>query len=190
MIALRGVTKAFGDQAVLTGVDLDLPDAGVTALMGPNGSGKTTLARILLGLERPDAGTVTGLEGRRLAAAFQEDRLCDQLTAPGNVRLVVDRARAAEAVALLRAAGLDDDALAKPARELSGGQRRRVVIVRALAPDADLVVLDEPFKGLDADARVVLLELVRERSAGRTVLLITHEPAEAEALGAKVVTLG
>ena len=189
MITLRGVRKTFGDQVVLDGLDLDLPAGAVTALMGPNGSGKTTIGRILLGLTAPDAGTVTGLDGARVAATFQEDRLCEQLTAEGNVRLVLDRAHAGDAVATLRAAGLDDDALAKPARDLSGGQRRRVAIVRALVAPADVVVLDEPFKGLDTAARERLLALVRERCAGRPVLLITHDAAEAAALDATVVTL-
>lgn len=188
-IALRGVRKAYGEQVVLDGLDLDLPDGAVTALMGPNGSGKTTIARIVLGLTTPDAGTVTGLDGRRAAATFQEDRLCEQLTAVANVRLVLERAHVGEAVAALRAAGLDDDALAKPVRDLSGGQRRRVAIVRALAAPADVVVLDEPFKGLDTAARERLIALVRERCSGRTVLLVTHDVAEAEALGAAVVTL-
>ena len=189
MITLRGVTKRYGEQVILDGLDLDLPDGAVTALMGPNGSGKTTLARLVLGLEEPDAGEIDGLAGRRVVAAFQEDRLCEQLSAVGNVRLVLERARVAEAATALREAGLDDDALAKPVRELSGGQRRRVALVRALVADADVVVLDEPFKGLDRAAHARLLDVVRERTAGRTVLLITHDAAEAEALGAKVVTL-
>jgi len=188
-IALSGVRKAYGDQVVLDGLDLDLPDGAATALMGPNGSGKTTVGRIVLGLTTPDAGTVAGLDGRRVAATFQEDRLCEQLTAEGNVRLVLDRAHANDAVLALRAAGLDDDALAKPVRDLSGGQRRRVAIVRSLVAPADVVVLDEPFKGLDAAARERLIAIVRERCAGRTLLLITHDVAEAHALGATVVTL-
>lgn len=188
-ITLRGVRKAYGEQVVLDGFDLDLPDGSVTALMGPNGSGKTTVGRLVLGLTTPDAGTVTGLEGRRVAATFQEDRLCEQLTAEGNVRLVLDRAHGADAVAALRAAGLDDDALAKPVRDLSGGQRRRVAIVRALVAPADVVVLDEPFKGVDTAARDRLIALVRELCAGRTVVLVTHDVTEAEALDATLVTL-
>lgn len=189
MITLRGVRVAYGEQVVLDGLDLDLPDGAVTALMGPNGSGKTTIGRLVLGLAAPDAGTVTGLDGRRAVATFQEDRLCEQLTAEGNVRLVLDRAHAGQALSALRAAGLDDDALAKPVRDLSGGQRRRVAIVRALVAPADVVVLDEPFKGLDTAARERLIALVRERCAGRTVLLVTHDVAEAHALDATVVTL-
>ena len=191
MITLRGVTKRFGDQVVLDGLDLDLADGGATAVMGANGSGKTTLGRLLLGLAAPDAGTVTVPAGLRRAAVFQEDRLCEQLTAVGNVRLVLDRSVRARAVHdELRRVGLDHDSLAKPVRDLSGGQRRRVVLVRGLMAEADLVVLDEPFTGLDVDAKVLALEYVRERCAGRTTLLITHDVADATFLGARVVRLG
>lgn len=189
MIGLRGVTKRYGEQVVLDGFDLELPDGRVTALMGPNGSGKTTIARLLLGLETPDAGTVHDVPRRR-AAAFQEDRLCGQLTAVRNVRLVLERAVHADAVeAELRAVGLDDDALRKPVRELSGGQRRKVAIVRALMARADLTVLDEPFKGLDTASREQMVAHIRTAHAGRTMLLITHDAGEAAVLGAQVLEL-
>lgn len=191
MITLRGVTKLFGDQVVLDGLDLDLTDGGATAVMGANGSGKTTLGRLLLGLATPDAGTISVPAGLLRAAVFQEDRLCEQLTAVGNVRLVLDRSvRARAVIEELRRVGLDDDALAKPVRDLSGGQRRRVVLVRGLMAEADLVVLDEPFTGLDVDAKVLALEYARERCAGRTTLLITHDVADAAWFGARVVRLG
>jgi len=190
MITFRGVTKRYGDQVVLDGLDLDLARGSVTALMGPNGSGKTTVGRLLLGLTVPDAGVITGLAGRRRAAVFQEDRLCDHLTAVGNVRLVVGRGLGASVVAdELQIVGLDDETLAKPVRELSGGQRRRVAIVRALLADAELLVLDEPFTGLDVGAKAAVMARIRERRGDRTVLLITHDPAEAEFFGADVVTL-
>jgi len=190
VITLRAVTKRRGDGVVLDGLDLDLPDGRVTALMGPNGSGKTTVGRLLLGLAMPDAGTIQGLDGRRRAAVFQEDRLCEQLTAVDNVRLVLDRAtRASAVVAELSRVGLDRGSLAKPVRELSGGQRRRVAIVRALTAEADLIVLDEPFKGLDTESRSLVMDYARERCDGRTTLLITHDHAEAERFGARVVEL-
>ena len=191
MIALHGVTKRFGEQVVLDAVDLELTDGGMTALMGSNGSGKTTLGRLLLGLETADEGAITGLDGRRRAAVFQEDRLCEQLTAVGNVRLVLDRGTPVGAVVdELRHVGLDDESLAKPVRELSGGQRRRVAIVRALMPEADLVVLDEPFTSLDTDAKAVVTAYVQDRCRGRTTLLITHDRADADGFGARVVELG
>lgn len=191
MITIRAVTKRFGRQVVLDRLDLDLPDASVTAVIGPNGSGKTTLARLLLGLEAPDDGAIRGLDpGLRRAAVFQEDRLCEHLTAVANVRLVLDRGTAPSAVVGdLRRVGLDDGTLAKPVRDLSGGQRRRVALVRALMAGADLVVLDEPFTGLDTAARAAVLPYVRERCAGTITLLITHDRTDAAWLGARIVDI-
>ena len=188
MITFRGVNKRFGDEVVLDELDLDLADGSVTALMGPNGSGKTTLARLLLGLAVPDGGVVLGLEGRRCAAVFQEDRLCEQLTAVGNVRLVLSRATTgAEVVEELRRVGLDAESLVKPVRELSGGQRRRVAIVRALMAEEDLIVLDEPFTGLDVESKHLVMAYVQESRNDRTVLLITHDRTEVEWFGARLV---
>lgn len=188
-IVLRGVTKRYGDQSVLAGVALILEPYSVTALTGPNGVGKTTLARLLLGLEAPDSGSIDGVAGLRRAAVFQEDRLCAHLDAVANVRLVLDRGHRASAEEELALAGLGSKHLSKPVSELSGGQRRRVAIARAMAVRAPLVVLDEPFTGLDADTKPVVMEYVRQRLVGSTTLLITHDPAEAEFLGARVVTL-
>ena len=188
MIGLRAVTKRFGARTVLDELDLDLVPGGVTALMGSNGSGKTTVGRLLLGLLVPDGGSLHGLAGRRRAAVFQEDRLCDHLTAAGNVRLVLPRGGRVDAVDHLRRVGLSGDSLTAPVRELSGGQRRRVAIVRAVAADADLLVLDEPFTGLDVEAKGQVMEYVRA-GARHTTLLITHDRAEAHWFGAEPVTL-
>ncbi len=190
-VRLRGVTRRFGEHVVLDGLDLELPVGRVTALMGPNGSGKTTVGRLLLGLDRPDAGAVEGLDGRPRSAVFQEDRLCPQLSAVENVRLVLGRgADRAAVVRALEAVGLDDAAVHAPVRELSGGQRRRVAIVRAVLADADLVVLDEPFTGLDQAVKPVTMAWVRDGCAGRTVLLVTHDEREAAWFDAQVVHLG
>jgi NitT/TauT family transport system ATP-binding protein len=188
-IALRGVTRRFGEEIVLDRFDLTLPGGRVTALMGPNASGKTTAARLLLGLDAPDAGAVDGLGGLRCAAVFQEDRLCGHLSAVENLRLVLGHADWPGVGDELARVGLDGEALTKPVRELSGGQRRRVAIARAMIVDADLVVLDEPFTGLDVDVKPLVLAYVKERAVGRTVLLITHDRAEARALDARVTRL-
>lgn len=190
MIAVSAVSKRFGDRTVFSGFSLTLPPGSVTAVLGANGSGKTTLGRLLLGLISPDSGEISGVAGLRRAAVFQDNRLAEHLTAVGNVRLVLPRSVPRAAVAAeLGAVGLDDESLGVPVRELSGGQRRRVALVRGLLPEADLVVLDEPFTGLDADARTRTLEWTRSRLAGRTALLITHDPAEAEYFSASVLRL-
>ena len=190
MITLSGVSKAFGPLVVLHDLSLTLPDGSVTAVLGANGSGKTTLGRLLLGLESPTAGTVAGVTGLRGSAVFQDNRLCEPLTAVGNVRLVLPRPFSrAEVADELRAVGLSDETLRKPVRSLSGGQRRRVAIVRGVLAPSDLVVLDEPFTGLDTDAKAATLAWVRDRLDGRTTLLVTHDAAEATYFGATVVRL-
>ena len=194
-VTLTAVSKRYGDHVVLSGLGLVLPPGGVTALTGPNGVGKTTVARLLLGLETPDAGTIDGLHGLRRSAVFQEDRLCMHLDAIANVRLVLDRERRSGSAARatveeeLALVGIEGEDATKPVRELSGGQRRRVAIARAMATPADLVVLDEPFTGLDAETKPAVMAYVRERIAGRTAVLISHDPAEVEFFGARVVRL-
>lgn len=187
-VTVRGVSKSFGGAAVLNSVDLTL-STGVTCLMAPSGAGKTTLTRILLGLERPDSGTVTGLEGARLSAVFQEDRLLDRLDAEGNLRFVLGGAYdPARAAALLRELGLDG-ARKRPAAEYSGGMRRRLALARALSVPFDFLALDEPFTGLDAVSRAGAIDCIRRRTEGKTVLLVTHERSDAEGLNARIVTL-
>lgn len=187
MIAVRGLSVDHGGLVAPDGLDLDLPDGTVVAVTGPNGAGKTTLATVLLGLRAPTAGTVTGTAGLSTAAVFQENRLCEHLDAVANVSLVLPgRVAQAQVLAELARAGLDEATARQPVHRLSGGQRRRVALVRALAADADLLVLDEPFTGLDAQVRPIVLALVAERAAGRTTLLLTHDRSEARAVGAVV----
>ncbi len=188
-VTLRGVGRRYGDTWVFRGLDVEIAAGETVALTGPNGCGKTTVARLVLGLDTPDEGSVTGISGRRRGAVFQEDRLCGHLSAVGNVRLMLDRADWPSAGDHLQRVGLATDEWDKPVSSLSGGQRRRVAVVRALAGPADLVVLDEPCTGIDADAKPIIMAYLREQLGGRTALLITHSRAEAEALGTRAVTM-
>ena len=182
---LNGVSKRYGDQWVLR--DLNLTLEGANVLMAPSGRGKTTLARLLLGLETPDAGRVE-TDGR-IVAQFQEDRLCGQLTAVGNVALCCPQLRPKEIEAALAALGLCEEDWSKPARQLSGGQARRVALARAVLAPAEGVILDEPFKGLDIETKKKVMEYVKKECHGKTVVFVTHDPEEAKEMGAEILVL-
>ncbi|BAL00948.1 ABC transporter ATP-binding protein [Oscillibacter valericigenes Sjm18-20] len=188
MVEIANLSKAYAGVQVLRDVNLTL-GPGVTCLMAPSGAGKTTLVRILLGLERPDGGTVTGLETARFSAVFQEDRLLERLDAAGNLRFVLgaayDEGRAAE---LLGELGLDGVG-GKPAGEYSGGMKRRLALARALSVSFDFLALDEPFTGLDGENRKKAIVCIRRRAAGKTVLLVTHDMEDAVGLDAKIAGL-
>ena len=180
--------KAYDGEPVLEDVSFTA-GPGVTCVMGPSGEGKTTLLRIILGLEKPDSGSVEGLDGVRLSAVFQEDRLLPGRTAPENLRFVLGAAYdPAAAKSLLQELGLEDTE-SKPVREFSGGMRRRTALARALIAPFDLLVLDEPFTGLDMDSRRRCVEAIRARTAGKTVLLVTHDESDGGAFAARTVRL-
>ena len=185
---LRDVEKDFGGLHVLTGASVRFASGRVHVLTGPSGAGKTTLLRLLAGLERPDAGEVVRAGDLRLAMTFQEDRLLDNLTATANVRLPHARLRGRELEAFLArerealtAVGLPVDS--RPVRELSGGQRRRVAILRCVLADADALLFDEPLKGMDEGTVARVMDYVRPLLAGRTVLWVTHDSRETSLLG-------
>lgn len=181
-IVIEGLCKSYDGKPVLQHFSGVLPMGVVTGLMAPSGAGKTTLLRILMGLEQADNGAIHGLQGLRKSAVFQEDRLCEALDAVANIRLAAPACGAEQVREALDMVGLADCA-GQPVRELSGGMRRRVAILRALLAEYDLLFLDEPFKGLDRETKARVMADTRRRCAGRTVLLVTHEPTELEALG-------
>ncbi|MDK7724285.1 ATP-binding cassette domain-containing protein [Slackia exigua] len=188
-VRFEGLCKAYGSNRVLRDVSFTLAGGSVTCLMAPSGSGKTTLFRVLLGLEDADAGRVSGVELGRIAMMFQEDRLCETLTPVENVALVLPpRTRRAEVRALLEEV-LPPECLGQPVMELSGGMRRRVSLARAVAFPCDLMVLDEPFTGLDRATRQRVIDFVLRHRAGRTLLVATHGEEDAELLGATRVNL-
>ena len=150
-------------------MEVDAP----AVLWAPSGWGKTTLLRILMGLERPTAGSVEGVG--RVAAVFQEDRLLEQLDAAGNLRFALGAAYdEAAARALLAELGLGD-AGGKRVRDWSGGMKRRLALARALLAPSDALALDEPFTGLDADNRAAAQRCVARAAREKIVLLVSHE---------------
>jgi ABC-2 type transport system ATP-binding protein len=192
-IAVSGLVKTFGPTRALDGLDLEVATGEVHGFLGPNGSGKSTTIRVLLGLLRPDSGSVRLLDGdpwhdavalhRRLAYVPGDVTLWPQITGGeaidllGRLRGGLDPARRGE---LLERFDLDPT---KKARSYSKGNRQKVALVAALAADVELLILDEPTSGLDPLMEAVFQEYIREvRAAGRTVLLSSHILAEAEAL--------
>jgi NitT/TauT family transport system ATP-binding protein len=191
MLELNGISVSFGEHAVLTDCSLRLAPGERIALMGPSGCGKTTLLRIALSLQMPDSGTAV-CRARKPAAVFQEPRLLPWLTALDNVNLVLfDTAETLPAARCwLERMELGEAAGLYP-HELSGGMQQRVSLARALAVTPDLLVLDEPFRGLDTALRTQVTEAVASAlsafsSEGTALLLATHSEEEALALGCRI----
>lgn len=185
---IQHLCKSFDGKMVLEHVSLTLESGGTACLMAPSGRGKTTLLRCIAGLETPDGGQITDLP-ERIAYVFQEDRLCDGFSAVDNIRLVTGKALGeGEIRRHLEELGLAGS-LDQPVRELSGGMRRRVVISRAVCFGADLLLLDEPFKGLDDEARQQTADYILRRRGAAAILCVTHDREDAAALGgADIVT--
>ena len=163
------VSKAFGSLKVLDDFSAFYQKGQTYVLNGPSGSGKTTLLHILAGILKPDSGGV--VRNGSCSMVFQEDRLCMDVSAVKNVEMVTgDDAGAKKALLKL----LEPEALDKPCRELSGGMKRRVALVRALEAESDYLLLDEPFTGLDARTRKQAEAYIKERQNGRTLILVTH----------------
>ena len=188
-LEISHLTKRFGEKMLFE--DLNLTLTAPAVLWAPSGWGKTTLLRILMGLEKPTSGTVQGVG--KVSAVFQEDRLCPQLTAVENVVLVLPGPMNQYKKQIendFQQLGLDDAALSLPARELSGGQKRRTALLRALWAESDTLLLDEPFTGMDPETMKKAAALLKARCQDRNVLLATHDREAIEALGWEVIELG
>ena len=188
MLTIEHLTKQFGEKTLFR--DLCLTVDGPAVLWAPSGWGKTTLLRILMGLDTPTAGRVRGVG--RAAAVFQEDRLCPQLTALQNVTLVLpgSEKQYKEQIRVdFQRLGMDAAALALPAARLSGGQKRRTALLRALWAPSDTLLLDEPFTGMDPDTLAAAAALLRTRCGTEPVLLATHDREAIRLLGWPVIEL-
>jgi iron(III) transport system ATP-binding protein len=203
-VQVGGLCKSYGDHPILTGVELEVPEGSVTAILGPSGSGKTTLLRLLAGFTRPDRGTINvggrmvDGPGRHVNPAArgvgyvpQEGSLFPHLDVEANIGFGVPRRRRRRRVAeLLDTVGLAGLANRYP-HQLSGGQQQRVALARALAPNPAVVLLDEPFSSLDAALRASVRHDVSRilADAGTTTVIVTHDQDEALSLADQVAVL-
>jgi len=189
-LIINSLRKSYDGHVVLDDLTHTFPHGAVTCVTGPSGSGKTTLLRLIAGLEAPDGGSISGVPGGGISMVFQEDRLPPQLDAMDCLRCVLKKSperenRIAKALAAL---GLSETA-GQRVSEFSGGMRRRVALARALLFPSPLVLLDEPFKGLDADTRTHAVGFTRSMLAGRTTLLVTHDPEDIADFGGVTLRL-
>ena len=186
-IIIKDLCKSYGENKVLKNLDAVIEKGRITCLMGPSGEGKTTLLNILMGLEKADSGVIENLPHNK-SAVFQEDRLCESFSAFTNVKIVSDRLADQTIIAHLKQVGLGE-AVNQKVSTLSGGQKRRVALVRAILAEKDVLFLDEPFKGLDEDTKKIVTDYLLSNTADTTVIMVTHDIDEAESLGAKVLNL-
>jgi len=202
------ITASYGRGPVLSGVDLAVADGTLTAVLGASGSGKTTLLRVVMGFIAQQHGTVSvggavvaqagrmhvPPEKRAIGYVAQEGALYPQLSVAGNVSFGLprrERKSSARIVEVLELVGLSAEYAARRPHELSGGEQRRVALARALAPRPPVVLLDEPFSGLDASLRAETRAAVRQALAaqGATAVLVTHDQSEALSIGREVAVL-
>ena len=170
---------------ILRDVSLHIECGQRVCLTGASGKGKTTALRLVMGLEKPRKGAVLLAEGTRISAVFQEDRLLPYKTVLENVALFSDEQAAKKELCKLGLGG----ALSVYPQELSGGMKRRAALARALCHEFDLLILDEPLTGLDAESKALCLAAIDEAVGERTLLMVSHDMSEAEALKATCINL-
>ena len=181
MAEFKNISKRYGDRTVIDNFCLNLQKGSKTIIMGESGCGKTTLLRIAAGLEACDGGEF--ISDEQIAVMFQEPRLLPWKNALDNIRAVLPKDKKSLAAKYLSAVGLESDG-AKLPRELSGGMAQRVSFARFLAfaeaENATLLLLDEPFSALDDETAKKMLSILKDFSASKTLLMVTHDRTDAE----------
>ena len=195
MIEVKHIYKKFKKEYIFEDFSISFADRKVTSIIGPSGCGKTTLLRMIAGLEPYEKGQISGISQRSISYVFQEDRLLPWLNVFQNIELVLkskfppkeSKVKVQEMLAQL---DLSEAAEMMP-DELSGGMQRRVAIGRALAYDADIILLDEPFKGMDSKLKSEVLPQLAAvwEKAEKTIILVTHDIADARKLSDTVYEL-
>ena len=205
MIRVSGVSKSYGYVQPLKSISLDWSEGEVLGLVGPSGSGKSTLLRIIAGFMPPDSGTITiddvtvndpailvPPNGRGVSMVFQSPELWPHMTVSENIRFtLLDRPKPLQdqrTDELLRLAGLAEHRDRLPG-QLSGGEARRVSILRALAPARRYVLMDEPLVNMDPELKAEIHRLIKAEARGRGVLYVTHDAEELESFAGRVLHL-
>lgn len=192
-IEVINLSKRFGDHQVLDNLNLTFKKGQINCIMGESGSGKTTLLNIIMGLIKADSGTIKGVSNKNLTAVFQEDRLIEHFNAYENIKLVSPKDISTEFSKEKVEEELEKVNLSlehdKVVRDYSGGMKRRLAIVRAFIPPSDLIILDEPFKGLDAKIKEKVMKYILEGKKERTIIMVTHNRDDVKWFNANLVNI-
>ena len=168
---IKNLSKSFDNKIIFKDLSIELPKTGLCTISGASGCGKTTLMRIIAGLETADSGEIIYFH-KKLSMVFQEDRLLEGVTALGNIMAVLDKKD--NALKWLGLMGLAESQNLLP-KEMSGGMKRRLAIARAFAYGGDLMLLDEPFAGLDIETKQEISRHIFNNLDNRLIILISHE---------------
>lgn len=188
MITLKNVSFSYGEQPLLSDFNLTVSEGACVCLSGPSGCGKTTVLKMAAGLLTPLSGEINGAENP--SVVFQEDRLLEGFSLKTNVCLPLEKTQHDFAVELLKEVGLGE-ALNKKINTLSGGMKRRAAIVRAIAFGGEVLILDEPFNGIDDENKVRVAKIIKREflQKGKPVLLVSHNSDDAKLLDAETVNM-
>ena len=183
-IQINNLCKGYGDKVIFENYTRTLDFDGILLIQGKSGLGKTTLMRILAGLEKADKGEITK-SAEKVSFMFQEDRLIPFVTVLKNLTAVCDEEKALKYLSLM---GLENEKDNSPL-SLSGGMKRRVALARALCFENELVILDEPFKGLDEALKIKICKIIKEESKNRAFIIVSHDSEDAKILNAEIIEL-
>lgn len=178
-ILMEKINKSYGDKEVLRDFTTKFEEGTVTFITGESGIGKTSIIRILMGLEGYQSGSISGLEGKEISVVFQDDCLCDKLSLDKNLSMVIygQQGKEQDLDRLLDLFGLEGYRHKRVA-ELSGGMKRRLAILRAILYPHNLMIMDEPFKGLDEENKRLVMGQVGQSLVGKTGIIVTHDKTE------------
>lgn len=187
MIEIKNLTISFQEKEILHQFCTKIPEGSTVAIMGDSGIGKSTLLKIMMGLLVPDSGELIGLSDKKISVVFQEDRLCEYLSAIKNVMMVLDGTQKREIAREHLTQLIAQEDIHKQVLNLSGGMKRRVSVARAFAYPSDLILMDEPLTGLDTTNKQKTVDYMLKYKKNRTMIFVTHDVKDAHALKANQV---
>ena len=188
-ISINNISFSYNDKDVFKDFSATFTEGETTTIMSPSGKGKTTLLYLISGLLTPEKGDIAfRIPSPKFSMVFQDNRLIEASSITNNIKLINPNLNKNDISLCLEALGLygyDN----KRVKHLSGGEKRRVAIARAILADFDILLMDEPFTGLDDDTKEIVIQYIKERTAGKTVLLVTHNKTEAQKFGNSIITI-